>query len=107
MMCKDDPTSIVVKSNTPPECIKATTEKCKYNMHDFSQIDFDFQIKDCKNTWAAPLWTTPNLWRWGPGSGELDYLELCPSNKVMHNFAGGGTQAVSYTHLTLPTILRV
>jgi len=62
-------------------------------MHDFSQIDFDFQIKDCKNTWAAPLWTTPNQWKWGAGSGELDYLELCPSNKVMHNFAGGGTEA--------------
>ena len=92
MMCKDDPTSIVLQSISAPECIKSTTEKCKYNMNDFSQIDFDFQIKDCKYTWAAPLWTTPNTWKWEAGSGELDYLELCPSDKVMHNFAGGGTQ---------------
>jgi len=67
-------------------------DQCAFNMHDFQRLDFDVQMIDCKGTWAAPLWMSPNHWEGGGESGEIDMLENCWKDEVRSNFAGGGTQ---------------
>ena len=61
-------------------------------MHDFTSLDYDFSIDGCDGIWAAPLWMTPDTWRWGGGSGEVDSLEFCSRDSAHLNFAGGGHQ---------------
>merc|ERR1712070_1034433 len=46
-------------------------------------------MNDCKGTWAAPLWISPNHWEGGGESGEIDMVENCPSDTIASNFAGG------------------
>lgn len=58
-------------------------------MHDLEQIDFDVRLKDCGDTWAAPLWLTPDFWKGAGRSGEIDLVEMCPSGAVHTNFGGG------------------
>jgi len=91
-MCQGDPTSVVLQNWGKPSCLRTAMEHCEMNMHEVKKIDFDLRIRNCGNTWAAPLWLTPDLWsaaHGGPGhSGELDLAELCPVGDVWTNFAG-------------------
>jgi len=93
--CKNDPSSVRIQL-TPgkAECLVANSD-CKIPMHDFVSLDYDFHISGCEGAWAAPLWMTPDVWQWGPGSGEVDSLEFCPRDGVHLNFAGGGHQVSS------------
>jgi len=90
-MCEGDPTSIVLQASGNSECLASKME-CPFSMYDFDQLDFDVQMLDCKGTWAAPLWMSPNHWEGGGDSGEVDMLENCPTDLVRSNFAGGGDQ---------------
>lgn len=94
-MCEGDPTSIVFQASGDAECLASKME-CAFNMHDLDQLDFDIHMFDCKGTWAAPLWMSPNHWQGNGESGEIDMLENCPTDKVRSNFAGGGRE-VSWT----------
>lgn len=91
-MCEGDPTSVVIQGNGQPQCLSAQMSDCRFNMHDFDQLDADLNMVGCGGTWAAPLWMTPDHWAGGGDSGEVDMLENCPSSSVDSNFAGGGTQ---------------
>jgi len=91
-MCNDDPTSVVIQNYGTPSCLVTDMSDCKLNLREVEQIDFDLRIRDCGNTWAAPLWLTPDRWSNEGGaynSGELDLVELCvPNGNVQTNFAG-------------------
>jgi len=91
-MCEGDPTSVVIVNYGVPSCLRTDMSDCKMNMREVEQIDFDLRIRDCGNTWAAPLWLTPDRWSSAGGaynSGELDLVELCvPDGGVQTNFAG-------------------
>lgn len=86
-MCAGDHTSVVIQNWGQPSCLR-TVSDCKMNMHDVQQIDFDLRISLCGSTWAAPFWLTPDYWRGGGSSGEIDLVELCPAGDVWTNFAG-------------------
>jgi len=88
-MCENDPTSIMISSDGTPQCLKAMMSKCKFDMHEMTQIDFDFSFKNCNRVWAAPLWISPDYWEGGVQSGEIDMVETCPTGHLSINFAGG------------------
>jgi len=87
-MCSNDPTSVVINNWGQTSCLVTQMHDCKFNMHDFQQMDFDVRIRDCGSTWSAPLWITPDFWADGGNSGEIDMVELCPAGEVNTNFAG-------------------
>lgn len=89
-MCNGDPTSIVMQAGGGAECLGAKMPDCSFNLHNLHQMDFDLSMNDCKGTWAAPLWISPNHWAGGGQSGEIDMVELCPSESISSNFAAGG-----------------
>jgi len=92
LMCEGDPTSVVIQGNGGPQCLSAHSA-CNFHMGNIFQLDFDVSILGCAGTWAAPLWMTPDEWGTdGPSSGEIDMLEMCPTDALYSNFAGGGTQ---------------
>lgn len=91
-MCEGDPTSIVLQASGAAECLASKMDDCAFSMYDLETLDFEVQMINCKGTWAAPLWMSPNHWEGGGDSGEVDMLENCPSNLVRSNFAGGGDQ---------------
>jgi hypothetical protein len=91
-MCQGDPTSVVIEGNGQPQCLSAKASDCKFSMYDMEQLDFDVNMLGCGGTWAAPLWMSPNRWKGGGASGEVDMMENCPSSAVYSNFAGGGDQ---------------
>lgn len=95
-MCADDPASVRIEV-TPglAECLVASASECKIPMRDFVSLDYDFGVEGCDGVWAAPLWMTPDDWRWGGGSGEIDSLEFCSRDSIHLNFAGGGHQTVA------------
>ena len=77
-------------------------------MRNFLSLDYEFNtVNDCRGLWAAPLWMIPNLWQYGPGSGEIDSLESCPRNRMYMNFAGGGHQVKLKHNLMMPMNLHV
>jgi len=92
LMCEGDPTSVVIQGNGGPQCLSAHSA-CNFHMGNIFQVDFDVSMLGCTGTWAAPLWMTPDEWGTdGASSGEIDMLEMCPSDALYSNFAGGGTQ---------------
>jgi hypothetical protein len=74
------------------ECLVAQADQCPIAMHAFQQLDYHYRLEGCQGFWTAPLWMTPRVWQWGPGSGEIDSLEQCPTSNLFMNFAGGGHQ---------------
>merc|ERR1719359_1346817 len=65
-MCDGDPTSVVMQATAgTPQCLVARMPECTFNMNDLQQMDFDIIMNDCKGTWAAPLWISPNQWNGG------------------------------------------
>lgn len=106
--CEGDPTSIVLEASGNSECLASKMEACPFSMYDLDQLDFDVQMINCKGTWAAPLWMSPNHWEGGGDSGEIDMLENCPVDLVRSNFAAGGDQVAwtsngdnFFAHLTM------
>lgn len=91
LMCSGDPTSVYMEVNGS-QCLAASMEDCKFDMRRLWQLDFDVSARDCKGTWAAPLWITPDHWAGAGKAGELDTFEFCPSDGVFSNFDGGGYQ---------------
>lgn len=91
-MCEGDPTSVVLEGDGQPQCLVTTTRDCEFSIYDLDQVDFDWNMWNCKGTWAAPLWGCPTRWHGGGASGEIDFLENCPTSRVQTNFAGGGKQ---------------
>lgn len=109
-MCEGDATSIVLRTTHAPECISASTDDCRFSMHDITSIEADVDMMDCYGTWSAPLWMTPgdklytillrrhkllpnrllDHWEGGGSSGEIDLIEQCPEEQICANFAGGG-----------------
>jgi hypothetical protein len=90
-MCDDDLASVRISvSKGKAECMLAHARECKIPMHDFKSLNYDWTMSRCRGVWAAPLWMSPDTWKWGPGSGEIDGSELCLRNKMQMNFAGGG-----------------
>merc|ERR1711948_96412 len=54
-------------------------------------IEFDYDYKNCEDVWAAPLWITPQTWKFPAAtSGEVDFLEMCPVGQAWTNFASPG-----------------
>ena len=90
-MCDDDLASVRISvSKGKAECMLAHARECKIPMHDFKSLNYDWTMSRCRGVWAAPLWMSPDTWKWGPGSGEIDGSELCLRKKMQMNFAGGG-----------------
>lgn len=86
--CYGDPTSVVFRASGSPECLATQMSACKFDMHNLQQLDFDVTLENCLGTWAAPLWLTPDYWAGGGSSGEIDMVEICPSDQLRSNFAG-------------------
>ena len=90
-MCNDDLASVRISvSKGKAECMLAHARECKIPMHDFKSLNYDWTMSRCRGVWAAPLWMSPDTWKWGPGSGEIDGSEFCLRKKMQMNFAGGG-----------------
>jgi len=102
-MCQGDPTSIVFQASGQAECLSSQVDACKFNMHDLEQLDFDVNQIGCKGTWAAPLWMTPDTWKDGPNSGEIDMMENCPYTQVRSNFAGDSAENTQISWTDDPT----
>jgi len=86
--CAGDPTSVIIRASGSPQCLATQMPGCKFNLHTMSQLDFDVTLQNCQGTWAAPLWLTPDHWAGGGRSGEIDMVELCPTDGIHSNFAG-------------------
>ena len=77
----NDPTKLnidLTKTTDKRHCFKYAMSDCSFNINDVKEIDFYIDMKDCNDTWAAPLWMVPPIW--GPSqhqSGEIDFAESC------------------------------
>eukprot|EP00854_Cymbomonas_tetramitiformis_P015634 gene15634-18539_t len=91
-MCEGDPSSVVMRVSVAPVCMWTSSSDCRFDMHDFQQLDATLDMANCKGTWSAPLWMTPDHWSGGGASGEVDMVEQCPAESLCSNFAGGGKQ---------------
>jgi len=73
-------------------CYVWTMGNCEFDINLMRYLDFDVDILNCGDVWAAPLWLTPHPWLGGGESGEIDMVECCPVGNVQTNFAGGADQ---------------
>jgi len=87
-----DPTAILVDMRNVPNktgCFIWNTDACKIDPKKVSHIEFNVNINNCGDVWAAPLWLVPHPWNEPPGlSGEIDMVECCVVGEVHTNFAG-------------------
>jgi hypothetical protein len=73
-------------------CYVWTMGNCEFDINQMLYLDFDIDILNCGDVWAAPLWLTPHPWLGGGESGEIEMVECCPVGNVQTNFAGGGDE---------------
>lgn len=56
-MCMNDVSSIILDasqdSNQGKGCYLTNLKDCVFNLHDFTQIDFDIVVANCENTWFS------------------------------------------------------
>merc|ERR1712061_372925 len=71
--------------------VSTRNKGCMFQAERLASFEFDIDMTECGDVWAAPLWMTPHPWI-APGqfSGEVDYVELCPRGTVSTNFGCGG-----------------
>jgi hypothetical protein len=79
-------------------CWVSGADACSFQIDNSPQsvveITADIALRNCQNTWAAPLWIDPVPYaQAGKYSGEIDVMEIC-GNGVDQNFAGFGFQTV-------------
>lgn len=72
-------------------CFAWKASQCAMNLRRVASIEFDIDLHNCHDLWAAPLWLSPDPWIWPADySGEIDFAEFCPVGKVATNFGGPG-----------------
>ena len=113
--CTDDPTSISFnmaevskKGHRKDACFAYHTEQRKFfQPKDISEITFDAQWDQCGDVWTAPIWLKPAQWRISQGlSGEIDFIETCHANKVIHSRYGVKTAIICEDHITQSLEMR-
>ena len=81
-MCKKAP------ADESKACMSFGTSQCKFDRDEIRAIQFKASMSGCyfadnaaDNTWAAPLWMVPTLWKGEKQgmTGEIDFIERCGS----------------------------